>query len=376
MSERVPGLRADARIGLEIEVEGARYRACCGSDYLGLARDPRVIEAAQRALTRYGLSPSASRVTSGETREHRACEEALARFAGTADAVIVPIGFLAAQALVEALEGQHLWLLHRRAHAALEQAARQLVGAGRGSFGERWEHPDELRAVAAELVDSRGRGALADAFFPASGITLPLPEAHAALGACGAPQHPLVIDEAHSFGVLGPGGRGLAAAAGLGERDQVYAVGTLSKAVGAHGGFVSGSRELCAEIRARAALYVGATPMPAAVAVAARTAIEIALAEPERRERVLALAERMCAGLRALGLEAPQPSFPVFSLSRGLDPQDAQRALRNAGYLAPISRYPGVPPGGALAITLSAAHEERDVARLLEVLEGCRTLRS
>jgi 7-keto-8-aminopelargonate synthetase-like enzyme len=84
----------------------------------------------------------------------------------------------------------------------------------------------------------------------------------------------------------------------------------------------------------------------------------------------------MCAGLRELGLDAPQPIFPVFSLAHGLDPQRAQRALMDAGYLAPVSRYPGVPPGGALAITLSAAHEERDVARLLEVLERCRTLRS
>ncbi|MBL8897497.1 MAG: aminotransferase class I/II-fold pyridoxal phosphate-dependent enzyme [Planctomycetes bacterium] len=373
MSEGSSGIRATARIGLEIEIDGARYRACCGSDYLGLARDPRVLEAAQRALARYGLSSSASRWTSGETREHRACEEALAQFAGTEDAVLLPLGYLAAQAVVEALEGAYTWRLHRRAHAALEQAARQVVGAGRGALGARWERAEELSAKPAETASGAPLGVLSDALFPAVGAYLPLAAVHAAL----APQRaPLVLDEAHSFGVLGPQGRGLAAALHLGERERVHVVGTLSKAFGAHGGFACGTRATTDAIRARAALYVGATPIPAAIAAAARAALEIASAEPERRERVLALASRMSVGLRALGLEAAEPSFPVFALSRGIDPQRAHDALRAAGYFAPLSRYPGLPPGGALAITLSAAHEERDVERLLELLEGCRTLPS
>lgn len=371
MSDGFPGIRAEARQGLEIEIEGRRYRACCGSDYLGLARDPRVIEAAQEALARYGLSPSASRWTSGETREHRTCEEALARFAGTADAVLLPLGYLAAQAVVEALEGRYTWRLHRRAHAALEQAARQIVGAGRGTLGARWERAAELLGEAPRGVDDAPLGALADALFPAVGAALPLEELHAVLGPRRAP---LVLDEAHSFGVLGPRGRGLAAAAGLGEAQRVHVVGTLSKAIGAYGGFTCGTRAFCDAVRTRAALYVGATPIPAAVAAAARVGLELASAEPERRARVLALAAQMSAGLRALGLDAPEPSFPVFPLARGLDPVRAQRALRDAGYFAPVSRYPGLPPGGALAITLSATHEERDVARLLELLEGCRTL--
>jgi 8-amino-7-oxononanoate synthase len=180
-----------------------------------------------------------------------------------------------------------------------------------------------------------------------------------------------MVDDAHGLGVLGPHGAGSVAAADLAQADVPILMATLGKALGCMGAFVAGSRALIDGLTQFARTFVYTTAMPPALAAAATAAVRIARTEDGRREHLRALIARFRTGAAELGLPLPEASGAIQPLVLG-DAEStvaAARALEAAGLLVAAIRPPTVPAGMArLRITLSAAHAEADIDRLLDAL--------
>jgi 8-amino-7-oxononanoate synthase len=183
----------------------------------------------------------------------------------------------------------------------------------------------------------------------------------------------LIVDDAHGLGVIGKNGRGSCEHFGLSGDDVPVLVGTFGKAFGTFGAFVAGDADLIELLIQKARTYVYTTALPPAVAAATRAALRVSQREAWRREKALALAQKLRLGLRELGLgvDASQPLTTIIPVILG-DAQralSASRALEAGGFLVTAIRPPTVPAGTArLRITLSAAHEEAQVDALLSAL--------
>lgn len=346
--------------GVRVVAGGRTLVSFAGCDSLGLARHPDVVAAAQEALRRFGVGASASRTTSGTLAVHRELERALADFAGTDDAVALPAGWLAGQALARALAPScDFVVLDDGSHPALEDAFRLT-----GLPGARAAHFDAKAAVAA----ARGRGRvlfMTDATDPARGTIAPLRALSRAAAGCGGR---LLADDAHGLGVLGAHGRGAVEATGA-EGRHVHVAGSLSKAFGTQGGFVAGARELCDAIRGRAAVYAGATPLAAPVAAAAAAAVRLA-ADPALRVRLARNTSRLALRLAPYGIPRPARGAPWFAISgrtaRSLARISAR--LRAEGFLVPHLHYFGGPAPGLLKVAVSAAHSIEEIDALADAL--------
>jgi 7-keto-8-aminopelargonate synthetase-like enzyme len=174
-----------------------------------------------------------------------------------------------------------------------------------------------------------------------------------------------MVDEAHATGVVGPGGRGAIAAFGLDGRVGVV-MGTLSKALGAAGGFIAGSADLCAYLRNRARSFIFDTALPPPTTAAALAALQVVEQEPERPVRARTLAARLATGLRAAGFEVDDPPAAVLPVVIG-EPGPAMALsarLLDAGVLVTAIRPPTVPPGTSrLRATVMATHTDADIDR-------------
>jgi 7-keto-8-aminopelargonate synthetase and related enzymes len=210
-----------------------------------------------------------------------------------------------------------------------------------------------------------------DSVFSMDGDLAPLPDL---VEVCGRHGAVLMVDEAHATGVVGPGGRGAVAHFGLEGRVPVV-MGTLSKSLGAAGGFIAGSEELCGFLRHRARSFVFDTALPPPTAAAALTALGILEREPERAERVRWLARCMAEGLAEIGYPVPRPEAAVIPVVVG-EPATALElagGLLERGVLAVAIRPPSVPEGTSrLRVTVMATHTD---AHLDLALEAFRALR-
>jgi 8-amino-7-oxononanoate synthase len=345
------------------------------NDYLGLAGDPRVIDAARAAAADWGAGSGASRLVTGGTALHCELERVIARWKQTEDAVVFSSGYLANAGVIPALVGRgDLVCSDALNHASIIDGCR-LSRADVRVYPHR-----DLRALD-RLLGTGGAGGerralvVTDGVFSMDGDAADLPELCAVAEAHGAM---VMVDDAHGCGVLGPGGRGTAAAAGCADRVHVQ-MGTLSKAFGAAGGYVAGTRPLCDWLRNRARGFVFDTALVPAAAGAALRALEIAAAEPWRRAHALALARRLARGLeRHTGACAAEPAACVVPLVLG-EPEaalHASAALAEAGLLVVAIRPPSVPPGGArLRFAVTAAHTEAQIDEAVNAVEHGRRIR-
>jgi 8-amino-7-oxononanoate synthase len=354
--------------GARLTVAGREMLAFCGNDYLGLAQHPAVIDAAQRGAARWGVGATASPVVCGHSASHEALEQELARFLGLPRALYFYAGFAANIGLLPALVGRGDALFCD----ALNHAC--LIDGARLSRAEIHVFPHaDLAALERQLAASSAPRKLiaTDAVFSMDGDIAPLPELlqlaerHDAL---------LLIDDAHGFGVLGPGGRGSAAHFGLAS-PRLVVMGTLSKAAGAAGAYVAGDAMLIEWVMQRARSYIFATAAPAMITEALRAALPLIEADEWRRERLRSHAARL---RDALG-DMPQagrllPSAtPIQPLIVGDNGTALARMaqLWQQGVWVPAIRPPTVPAGTArLRISLSAAHEDADLDLLIEALRG------
>jgi len=343
-------------------VRGRRFVSFAGCDYLGLARDPDVIAAAQESLRTCGVGAGASRTTTGTWTAHAELERALAEWMGADEAVLLPSGYVAGAALAAVFAREaDVVLLDAGAHPSLRDAATLT----RLPVVE-YAHFD---AAAARRV-ARGRSPLVvtDAGHVASGRLAPLAALRDVVDRA---DGRLVVDDAHGVGVLGARGRGaVEALSAAGPR--VHVAGSLSKALGAHGGFVFGAGSLCDDVRAKFAAYAGATPIPPATAAAASAAVRLASRDDAPRRRLRANAALLRRRFVAMRLPTPRAGAPWFAVAGrpAAVLRSIEKRLLADGFLVPYLRYFGAPPEGFLKIAVTAAHERGHVEALADALAG------
>ncbi len=329
----------------------------CSNNYLGLAEHPRVCEAAAEAALRWGAGAGASRLISGSMEPHRSLEERLAAFKGYEDALLFGSGYLANVGTISALA--------RRGDVVFSDELNHasIVDGCRLSRAETfvYRHAD-VEHLAWGLREAEGCGALivTDGVFSMDGDVAPL-EALARL----ARDHGcrLMVDEAHATGALGPGGRGSVAAAGLsGEVDLV--MGTLGKALGSYGAYVCADAELTEYLLNTARSFIFSTAPPPPALAAARAALELLEAEPERVERLGSNAAALRQALAAEGLAVGGSQTQIVPLEVGEagPTMELCELLLERGVFAQGIRPPTVPAGSSrLRFSVMATHDEEEL---------------
>ena len=330
------------------------------NDYLGLARDPRVVEAAVGAARTWGAGATGSRLVTGSTELHEELETELAAFCGTAAALVFSSGYTANLGAVSALSGPGTLVVSDAAgHASLVDACR--LSRARVVVTP---HLD-VGAVDTALRTRSERRALVvtDSVNSVDGGLAPLGQLHAVCRARGAV---LLADEAHGLGVRGPGGRGLLAECGLAGAPDVVATVTLSKSLGSQGGAVLATRAVIDHLVDAARSFLFDTGLAPAAAGAALAALRVLAAEPALPERVHAVAAALAA---AAG--APVPTSAVVSVILG-EPRRAVRAADEClrqGVRVGCFRPPSVPAGTSrLRLTAHAALSDPDLEQVRQVL--------
>lgn len=356
----------ESRQSRELIVDGRPLLNLCSNDYLGLAGDPRIAEALAAGAVRWGTGSGASHLICGHTAAHHDLEEALADFTGRPRALLFSTGYAANMGAINGLltEGDCV-LEDRLNHASL------LDGGWISRADFQWyEHanPRDLDKHLGESAHLRRKLVVSDGTFSMDGDLCPLEGIVDAARRHGAWT---MIDDAHGLGVHGRHGCGLVDPARFGTDDVQVLMGTLGKAFGTFGAFVAGSEELIELLIQKARSYVFTTALPSAVAVATLASLAIVREESWRRDRLAALIQRFRAGAEQLGLSLLPSDSPIQPVVVG-DPARAvalSRQLEERGLLITAIRPPTVPEGTSrLRITLTAAHEEADVDRLLEAL--------
>jgi len=349
--------------GPRIVIDGKALLNFASNDYLGLAQHPAVREALTQAAVRWGVGATAAHLLGGHREEHAALEERLARWTGRERALLFSTGYMANLGVLGALlRDGDVCVQDKLNHASLLDGAR-LCGAQL----KRYRHAD-LASARQQLQAHAGAAALlaSDGVFSMDGDLAPLVEL-AAL--CKKEQALLMIDDAHGIGVLGVNGAGCAAV--LTQDEAPILMATLGKALGIAGAFVAGSAALIDGLVQFARTYVYTTAMPPALAAAASAAVDIARADRARRERLHERIAQFRDGAAKRGvtlMDSPSAIQPVL-IGASAAAVAAARQLEAAGFYVPAVRPPTVPAGAArLRVTLSAAHTESDVARLLDAL--------
>ena len=344
------------------EVDGRRVLNFASNDYLNLAGDPRVTAAATEALSTSGVGSRASPLVCGRTTWHARLERRLAEFEGQPAAILFPTGMAANIGTVAALAGSgDVILCDGLNHASL------IDGCRLSNAKLRVYQHNELSVLERELdksADARRRWIVTDSVFSMDGDLAPLPELCDLADRFNAA---LIVDEAHGTGVFGARGRGAAELLSVEHRIAVR-VGTLSKAVGTLGGFVTGSQELIDFLWNRARTQIYSTALPPAICAAAVAAIDIITSEPWRREQLMAASTLFRQQLRAAGVESvPSSVGPIVPIVL-TDPEAAVRAanhLEQQGFLVGAIRPPTVPRGTSrLRIVVTTAHTDDDLAQL------------
>ena len=353
-------LAVTARGALYVERDGRRLLSFSCNDYLNLSQHPAIKAAAVAATERYGVGSGASRLVTGNHPLYAELEARLARLKGTDAACVFGSGFLANTGIIPALVGpDDLVLLDELAHACIWAGARLARATVLAFRHNDVAHAEEL------LRQHRGRHARAliatDGVFSMDGDLAPLVE----LGEV-ARRHDawLLSDDAHGIGVVG-GGRG-SSFAGSTPADVPLQMGTLSKAIGAYGGYLCASRPVIELMHNRARALIYSTGLPPGTVAAAIAALDLIAREPDYAALPLATAR---AFTRRAGLpDAQSPIVPIV-IGAAAAALAASRRLEDAGFLAVAIRPPTVPDGTArLRLAFTAAHPDDEIERLADLV--------
>jgi 8-amino-7-oxononanoate synthase len=355
----------ESEAGPEVIIQGRRMVMLGSNNYLGLTQDARVKEAAIKAIEKYGSGCTGSRLMNGTLDLHRELEARLAIYEQKEDSLAFTTGFQTNLGTISALVGRHdTAVIDRSVHASI-------IDGCRLSLGEiaRFKHNDmdDLERVLQTIDAKRGILIIVDGVYSMEGDVANMPEIVRLKNKYNAR---LMIDEAHSVGVFGPGGRGVAEHFGcLADIDIVTA--TFSKSFASIGGFVAGTKEAMYYIRhmARALLFSAALP-PASTA-AALAALGIIETEPELRTKLWENTKLLLGGLKELGFTTGKSESPVIPLIVGDEMRLAHfwRGLFDGGVFTNAAVSPAVEPDRALIrLSLMATHTHEHLYRALEVM--------
>jgi 8-amino-7-oxononanoate synthase len=351
------------RTGIWAERDGRRLLSFSCNDYLNLSQHPQIIAAAIDAIQRYGVGAGASRLVTGNHPLYDELETRLARLKGTEAACVFGSGYLANTGIIPAVVGpDDLIIVDELAHACIHAGAKLS-----GAQVHLYRHCDtsHAKAILAQHRAGKKRALIAtDGVFSMDGDIAPLAELSDLARRFEAW---LLNDDAHGLGVVG-GGRGSAFVnpAGQSSIDVPLQAGTLSKAVGAYGGYLCASRAVIDLMRTRARTFIYSTGLPPAIIAAAIAAVELIerdpayAAEPLRKARLFA---------RALNLPEAQSVIVPVIVGDAAAALAASDLLRDNGFLVVAIRPPTVPAGTArLRFAFTAQHSDDDIARLAGIV--------
>lgn len=346
--------------------EGARKIMIGSNNYLGLAQDERVIEAACDATRKYGAGCTGSRLLNGTIRLHNQLEEALADFLQREEVLLFSTGFFANQGALAALtEDGDVILCDRENHASIIDGC-QFAPAKLVPY--RHNSAVSLRNRLKRQPDESGKLVVMDGVFSMSGDIADLPPQLEAAKEFGAR---IYVDEAHSLGVLGPKGRGAVHHFGLND-DVDIVMGTFSKSLGSMGGFIAGDAQMIEYLKHRARCFIFTASLAPAVAGGVLKALELMQAEPERMEQLWRNTRKMHEGFRRIGFKIGSSQTPIVPILIGSEAKAflfTQR-LFEEGVFATPAIYPAVRYGEAIVRTsYMATHTEDDLDRVLEIFE-------
>lgn len=363
--------RVDSPQSVEIQAGGRRLLNFSSNDYLGLADDPLLKDAAAEAIRQFGAGAGASRLISGSLAPHHELEEALARFKQTEAALTFSSGYAAAVGTICALVGPgDVILLDKLVHASIVDAARLSRARLRVFAHNDVDDLDRILQFERSRIQAAGSDGqilvATESVFSMDGDQAPLRELVAVKEKSGAW---LMVDEAHATGILGPNGRGLAAEFGVDNRIEVQ-MGTLGKALGTSGGFICGSRRLIDYLVHRARSFLFSTAPAPATAAAATAALQLIQSQEgeTRRRRLIQRITELHSRISITGAPASSAIVPVI-LGEELLALQAAEALLEGGIFVPAIRYPTVRRGAArLRITLCATHTPEHISTLARAL--------
>jgi len=356
-----------------VRLRGREQINFSSNNYLALAADPRLARAAARAARRYGCGAGASPLVSGCLPPLRALERELAAWEGAEAALVFASGYAANLAAVGSLAGKADAIFSDVFnHASLIDGCRLARAAIHVYRHKDLDHLADL--LRQEGSRARRRLIVSDSVFSMDGDLAPVAEL---LALAERYDCLLVLDAAHATGLLGEQGRGVTdlLAAGTWSWDRLVKVGTLSKALGAQGGFVCGSRRLVRWLINHARPYIFSTAIAPPAAAAARRAVDVVKTEPERRLLVLDLAQRLRRELKTVGADIGDSGCHIVPLIVGGTRAAValSRHLEARGLLVPAIRPPSVPEGTArLRISVTAGHTDADLDQLLQALRTAR----
>ena len=350
--------------GPRVRVDGETLAHFTSNNYLGLATDRRLIDAAVEATRRYGTSVSASRLLAGSTPLHGELEQRLAALKHRDSCLLYSAGYLANLGVITALTGPGDAVFSDELnHASIIDACR--LARSRPLV---YRHLDlaHLETLLAETEAER-RVIVTETVFSMDGDIAPLPELVALAERFDAL---LVLDEAHATGVLGDDGAGALSHFGLADAPALI-IGTLSKALGSVGGFVAADETAVSYLVNRSRSFIFNTALPPSAVGAALAALDVVEGEPRRRRRLRKLGEALRSGLNAAGYSTGPSETQIIPVILGQAEAALamERRLRDAGVLAKAVRPPTVPEGTSrIRFNVMATHEDADIRRVLNAV--------
>jgi len=359
----------EANEGPIVQIEGRKVIMAGSNNYLGLTAHPKVVEAAVKAVEKYGTGCSGSRYLTGTLDLHIELEERLAKFFNAESVLLFSTGYQTAQGVIPTLVGRNEYIVSDKDNHACIIAGNLMAKGALGNF-VRYKHNDmdDLEKVIQKLPSNAPKLIVSDGVFSTGGEIVDLPRLNEIAKKFKAR---IMIDDAHSVGVIGKGGRGTASEFNL-EKEIDLTMGTFSKTFASLGGFVAGPERVINYIKHFSlALIFSASPTPASVA-AALAALDILEKEPERVQRLISNANYMRKGLMEKGFNVIDGRTAIVPVIIGNDEIALKmwRILYDSGVFVNVFVPPGVPEGRQMMRTsYMATHEKEHLDEIIHLFE-------
>jgi 8-amino-7-oxononanoate synthase len=358
---------AEAIESVYITINGRRMLQFASYAYLNLLGHPKIQAAARAALEEFGSGTHGVRVLAGTTRIHVELEETIARFKGTEEALALPSGYVTNLGTISALLGRgDVVISDKLNHASIVDGCL----LSRSKF-VRFEHNnmEALEKVLAETPKKAGKLVVTDAVFSMDGDIVDLPEM---IRLCNKYEAMLMVDEAHSLGVLGETGHGVREYFDLDVNDIDIHMGTLSKTIPSIGGYIAGRSELITYLRHTVRAFVFSAALPPASAAAAKASFEVIEEEPERVKALQANVDYFIKGLQERGFNTLKSETPIVPIIAGDDERAwmmAKLSQEQDIFVLPVVS-PAVPAGTSrLRANVTAGHTLEEIERAMDVFE-------
>jgi len=355
-------------VGNYITISKEEYSYFAGNNYLGLANNSNLKAAAISAIDKYGINFSASRATTGTSDLHVELERLLAEFKNQESSVVFASGYLGNRIMLSALQEKY------SAVFADESAHPSIIEGIPSDISKVFFYNHYDTTHLETLLEKNQKYTpliITDGLFALTGEIAPLDKINSLaehFGAC------LVVDDAHATGILGRNGRGTPEYFQIETCDHLFQTETMSKALGAYGGFISASKEIIAKIWQKSSAYIGSTSLPPPLAAAGCASIKMVQAHPELRSRLDYNAALIRNGVTALGYSTSEHKTPIIPilLNSQENAEKISNFLKENHIIAPFIKYPVKSDKYIVRITVSAIHTEEQIEKLLQLLEKWR----